>query len=85
MSFDNAISAQSILYPNKKWQFKTIMTTISPSMSSINYNGAPNMVCYLMEQLNMCTDKTKVTVTKRKFLMLLRETLGTFLKIITYQ
>ena len=66
VSFDNAICAQSIVYPNNKCQLKMIKATRSPSTSSIICTGVPNMVFHLMKKSNLCTDKTNGTVTKIK-------------------
>ena len=54
VSFDNAICAKIIVYPNNKWQLKMITITISPSTSSIMCIGDPNMVCYSVKNNVTC-------------------------------
>ena len=55
LSIENAICAQSIVYPKKKCQLKLITTTRYPSTSSRISTRAPKRFCYLMVKYNLCT------------------------------
>ena len=49
-----------------------------PSTSSRICADDPNMVCYLMKDWNLCTEKTNKKVTKIKCWILLRDTISIF-------
>ena len=85
VSFNNAICDQIILYPKNKWQLKIITTTRAPSTSSIMRAIDPNMVCYLMKNMEPVQREEKWYSDKKKVLDIFERNTRYFFKRVTYQ